>query len=312
MNALSPLLSSLVFGPPTTFGALTCVPLLPGPALPPAPAGRPLVLEEALAGGRFTVGEVSEGGSVPSLLVLNQGEAPVFLLDGEELAGARQNRVLNLSLLVPAGSRVEIPVSCVEAGRWHYQRRDFLAAGRTQFAGGRARRLSQVSDSLARSGRAEADQDDVWQAIDAKAQRMAAFSDTRAMAAIYQEHDAALDDYLRALPPAPGQLGAVYLIGERVAGLDLFATPALAARLAPKVLRGYAIDALEELVPPAENPGLLACQFLWALAESRGEAFAAPGGGQTLRLRGEGQVAAALLAAGAVLHLEAFAVAGQG
>lgn len=311
MNALSPLLSSLVLGQPAACGSLTCVPLLPGPGMPPPAAVRPLVLEEALASGRFSVGEISEGGSVPTLLVRNQGAEAVFLLDGEELSGARQNRVLNLSLLVPAASAIEIPVSCVEAGRWHYQRRDFIAAGRTQFAGGRARRVAQVSESLTRRGRAEANQEDVWATIGAKAGRMAAFSDTGAMAAIYQQHDAALDDCVRALPPAPGQLGAIYLIGDRVAGLDLFAAPDLAARLAPKVLRGYAIDALEERVPPAANPGLLAGEFLWALAESQAEAFAAPGGGETLRLRGERHVAAALLVEGQMLHLEAFATAGH-
>ena len=39
--------------------------------------------------------EVSEGGSVPELRVVNKGDARILVLDGEELRGAKQNRVLN-------------------------------------------------------------------------------------------------------------------------------------------------------------------------------------------------------------------------
>ena len=76
-----------------------------------------LTLDEALALKCSVVTEVSEGGSVPELKFVNSGDKPVFLLDGEELIGAKQNRILNLSILVPAGKTLIIPVSCVEAVR---------------------------------------------------------------------------------------------------------------------------------------------------------------------------------------------------
>ena len=65
-----------------------------------------------------TVEEVSESGSVPNLLVENKGDIRILFIEGEELVGAKQNRVLNTSVLIAAKSRVKIPVSCVEAGRW--------------------------------------------------------------------------------------------------------------------------------------------------------------------------------------------------
>ncbi len=64
--------------------------------------------------------EVSESGNVNELLIINKGSAAVLLMDGEILEGAKQNRVVNSSILVPAGVQLKIPVSCVEAGRWHY------------------------------------------------------------------------------------------------------------------------------------------------------------------------------------------------
>src|SRR5262245_50472419 len=81
-------------------------------------------LDEALASETGQVREVSEGGSVPTLAVNNTGDLPVLLVIGAVLVGAEQNRVLNTSLLVPA-SQMEIPVSCVEAGRWSYRFRTF-------------------------------------------------------------------------------------------------------------------------------------------------------------------------------------------
>ena len=39
--------------------------------------------------------------------------------------GAKQNRVINVTVLVAAGVKFVLPVSCVEAGRWRYQSRHF-------------------------------------------------------------------------------------------------------------------------------------------------------------------------------------------
>ena len=61
-----------------------------------------ITLKEALAGGGLTISEVSQGGSVPELKVINSSIHNVLMLDGEELAGAKQNRVLNTTMdMVP-------------------------------------------------------------------------------------------------------------------------------------------------------------------------------------------------------------------
>lgn len=69
------------------------------------------MLDEALGSGRAFVTEVTESGSVPELAFENAGAAPVLLVDGEELRGARQNRILNISILVGPGRKLVIPVS---------------------------------------------------------------------------------------------------------------------------------------------------------------------------------------------------------
>src|SRR5579883_3532224 len=83
--------------------------------------------DEALGAGTVSVEEVGEAGSVPELVVNNQADNLVLFLEGEELRGAKQNRVLNTSVLVAAKSKIKIPVSCVEQGRWHYRCRQFAS-----------------------------------------------------------------------------------------------------------------------------------------------------------------------------------------
>ena len=63
-----------------------------------------LLADEAIAAEAVIVKEVSESGSVPDLLVENKGDARVLFLEGEELVGAKQNRILNTSVLVAAHS----------------------------------------------------------------------------------------------------------------------------------------------------------------------------------------------------------------
>ena len=84
-----------------------------------------LTLKEALEKRLLIVKEVSAEASVPELKVINNADVPMLLLDGEELAGAKQNRVLNTSVLVKEKSELIIPVSCTEQGRWSYQTDEF-------------------------------------------------------------------------------------------------------------------------------------------------------------------------------------------
>jgi hypothetical protein len=313
MAHIADLLASVAFAPAQIHGALAVHPLV---AATPAPAAPPpyLVLDQALASGHFRVTEVSEAGSVPHLRAVNGLDAPVFLLDGEELVGAKQNRVLNLSVLLAPHSETEIPVSCVEMGRWARESETFRPAPRAHFAEGRARRVASVSRSLRRDGAARSDQGEVWDVIAAKSARMAVHSQTAAMADIFERRRGSVEETLADLPTVGAQVGAVYAIAGRAAGIDLFDRPATWARLAPKVHASYALDALEHDGTADGDPGPAAA-FLAALRAGAEERFAAVGLGTTVRLEGPALDGAALEVDGAWLHLAAFprhADAGRG
>ena len=83
---------------------------------PSKPGPVPLTLAEALERGTV---DVIETGSVHRLTVRNRGDLPVFIQRGDIVKGGRQDRVLTVSMLVPAHSKpVPIGSLCVERDRW--------------------------------------------------------------------------------------------------------------------------------------------------------------------------------------------------
>src|SRR5215472_1082986 len=80
-------------GDPLRHEALAVFPLY-GPS---TSATEYLLADEALAAGAVTVEEVSEAGSVPTLVVSNRGGPRVLSPEGEERGGAKKTGVLNPS-----------------------------------------------------------------------------------------------------------------------------------------------------------------------------------------------------------------------
>jgi hypothetical protein len=62
-------------------------------------------------------------------MVVNRGNKPVFLVEAEDMAGAKQNRVLNTSILLKVVCETIIPVSCTGQGRWSYASKAFSESG---------------------------------------------------------------------------------------------------------------------------------------------------------------------------------------
>jgi hypothetical protein len=272
-----------------------------------------LTLNHAIALGVARVSEKSRGGSVPELRFTNKADVPVLILDGEELVGAKQNRTVNLTVLAPAKKTIKIPVSCVEAGRWHAQSKHFAPADHHHFALGRAAKVASVSHSLRCAGRRESDQQRVWADISAKAGRMDAASATQAVDEIFNRHRGKVEDYVAAFSPEPSQTGALFAIGSKIVGLDLFDRRATLAAVLPKLIRSYAIDAMESSNGGGEGATAEDAQsFLDRIAETEIEAYDAVGLGSDLRLRGPNLVGGGLAVDGELIHLAAFRMEHEG
>ena len=296
-------LSDLSVGKPGHFAGLTVFPLTSDLRS----SVRYLLLEEGLHTGLVSVREVDKGGSVPNLAVENRSDSDVLIVDGEELVGAKQNRIANLTLLVPAKRTTIIPVSCVEAGRWGYSRPDFAVTERVQYSRGRAARLHSVQASMRTTGTRVSDQSAVWDDLREKADRMEAPSATEAMSAIYERHGATLDDYVEKLSLESAQIGAIFVTGARQFGMDLFDRHETFAAFFPKLVRSYAIDAMER--PPARDRAAKrkhARAFVDRLLDGSFDVHPAVALGHDVGVVARGAIAGALIHQEVALHLTAF------
>ncbi|MGH7428280.1 MAG: ARPP-1 family domain-containing protein [Candidatus Methylomirabilaceae bacterium] len=282
-----------------TFGGLTVIPLL----LKHPPAEREyLLLEEAVAAGTIVVDEVG-GGVVARLLVHNLGERPVLLIDGEQLIGAKQNRILNTTILVAARSKLEIPVACVEQGRWG-RSLGAMSPAETLFPEARRAKAEAVTRSVRLSGVYEADQSLVWEQVAHRLRTIGVQSPTSAILDAYRQRDTDLEAYARAFTWRDGQAGVICGIGGAVACADLFDHPETLRRLYPRLIRSYALDALG--IERGEVDSTAGQRFLEAASRATMTVHPAVGLGEEVRLTGEGVTGSALVAEGSVVHLALF------
>jgi hypothetical protein len=289
--------STIQLGEPVVHRGIVIAPLFPRRQ----PCADYIVLEEAIPLG-FRVTEVDAAGSVPELLAHNPLDSNVLLYDGEELVGAKQNRILNVTVLVPAQSETRLPVSCVEGGRWSARSTAFAAANHTAYPALRRRKAELLSaDPLAR-GLA---QGGVWDEVSAKAVRLHADAPTRAQADIFQARDADLSALRRAFPLAAGQSGAILALGSEALALDYVSRPQAFRSLYPKLLDGYLLDAIERLEGKAADRRALD-SFVELIETAPRSRRASVGLGDDLRLRNGGVVGSGLEVDTELVQLSAF------
>jgi hypothetical protein len=266
-----------------------------------------LTLDEALSQNSARITEISESGSVPDLQFVNDGDKPVLLLDGEELVGAKQNRVLNLSILVPAKSTISIPVSCVEHGRWSYKSDQFFSEDRVHFSSGRSAKAASVSMSMSSGGSRHSNQGEVWDDIAEKSSRLGVSSPTDSMSDIYEEKRHSIDKFVNSTTAADQQIGGIFCIDGAVAGIDMFDVPHTFNQLFSKLVRSYALDALETTPNKKKATELSEAQsFINILCSTETKHYPALGLGEDLRLQGKMIAGGALINENRLIHLGAF------
>jgi hypothetical protein len=295
--------------------AQTCANLALFPVLAPPQAGPQwLVMAQALEQELVTITEVNDSGSVPELLLQNRAGRPVLAIEGEELVGAKQNRVVNTTILAPAGEELVIPVSCVEEGRWAYRGQGFASQRRVMSPSLRAEHSRHLREGLAGGRGYASDQAGIWDGLRAKAGRMDAASETGAMADLFQRHQSPLQEYAAAFRAVDCQVGAVLAVNGHIAGLECFGSADTLAAYLPGLVQSYALDALDwreqhcgRKASAREAEGLLG-----AVRAARRNAYPSPGLGRSLRLDAGGLAGAALVWEGRVVHLSALRLAGDG
>jgi hypothetical protein len=268
-----------------------------------------LTLKEALERALLTVTEVSAGGSVPELKVANAADLAVLLLDGEELAGAKQNRVLNTSILLQGRSEVVIPVSCTERGRWSYVSNAFRDSDTVMSPKLRGEKAKTVAISLSATGEFRADQGKVWDGIKEMEHKTQVSSRTGAMKAVYEAKTQDLNEYLQAFRRVPEQKGLLVYLNGCPVGFDFLSREKAFETLYPKLIKSYAMEALLEQKHDASSPDVPGpADFLREAAGCEEKKYPSVGQGSDYRYEGKSIVGSALAVDGHVVHLAFFRV----
>ena len=68
------------------------------------------------------VKELGPRGSVTQVVFLNNSNEFIFVSEGTCLVGAKQNRTFAKSFIAAPKTSIEVPVNCIERGRWENTR----------------------------------------------------------------------------------------------------------------------------------------------------------------------------------------------
>jgi hypothetical protein len=292
------------------------------------------------------VTEVSESGSVPELKVTNNLDERVLLIDGQELVGAKQNRILNTDVLVPARKSLNLPVSCVEQGRWGYGRsvrpatppppdatpeeqaehaaneqrrgREYehqFVAGKSASFSTRRRKSGTVHQSLKVANVHDADQGQVWNEVQEELDSAGVRSSTGALSDLYVARERELTEFRSNLRLPDDAVGLAVFYGGSFQGLDLFDRHSTLAYFWDSLVDSYALSWLNRRAVQTQEPkdtpdeGVTIRGLLDQAGESDWERFESPGEGRDYRLGTETLTGSSLVFEEKVpLHLQLFSV----
>lgn len=174
---------------------------------------------------------------VNKVLFDNQGNLPVLMIDGEEITGSLQNRIIAQSTMVEAHTKTNIPVICAEQHRWRG-----LGTFKTGYCS-----YPKIRSILAASkNRINDVQKEVWREIERKLTVTRTKSQTSSMHEIYDNLEEEVERYLEGFEGLNHHtIGFIGVAGNRILGCDIFRTTDIYHKFEKKLLRSYALDALE-------------------------------------------------------------------
>jgi len=257
-----------------------------------------VTLDEASDKGWIKIKEVGSG-QVNSVTVKNTGNKMVFLLTGEVISGAKQDRMLSTDILLPAKSSwTQVPVFCVEHGRWTQVSPEFKSE--MMIVPNAVRQKAKVSESQA----------EVWDEIASSQDRLGIASGTGTITANYEDKEVQkkISEYEKEFEKFPElsstTIGVVVTTDNRVICFDLFANTGLLKKYWKKLIRSYAMDALHGDKGSLDKDDIE--RFLEALSEANFTSTNTSGIGSMLKVESDFGKGSALIYGSAVVHMDFF------
>lgn len=187
--------------------------------------------------------ETSDAGNVSALVVENRSEKTILLIEGEHLIGAKQNRIVNTSLIVGAKSILEVPVSCVEQGRWSYRSHSLCPDGSHPCSKIRRALRKSVKQNLFRHGKYLSDQGEIWDSIENLHAAYGVNSPTGAMSDGHNAYVEKIDKFKDRLKYVDDAIGMAVAVEGRLLMLDVFDQPNTCHVFWDRLVSGLFFDA---------------------------------------------------------------------
>lgn len=301
MSVIGEYLDNIEFGKVQEFDKMAVLPLIN----PDEGGAVYLTLKEALDMDLLTITEVSDSGSVPELKAINKSELPVLILDGEELVGAKQNRVLNATILLKGDSETILPVSCTEEGRWSYKSPRFRDSGSVLSHSFRSSKRGSVSNSLRFADSYTSDQRSIWNGIRETLDSESCESPTRAHEDIYKSRYDDIDKYLGTFDILEGQIGILVFINGEIFGIDTVSSHISYRALHEKLMKSYAMEAVLNRIKSNNtklNREKKAKSFIEEIKDSGESKYKSIGHGWDHRFESKTISGSALVCQGEVIH----------
>lgn len=212
------------------------------------------VLEEAIQEKHFRItekkpyGRFEDDTAVNALTVQNKTEHEVFLMAGEVVQGGNQDRVIAEDQIIAARDIQDIPVFCVERGRWTYEGDHAIdEIDKKVFA---FRGYYSVASTRVRQAVASGNQHKVWDNVASVTDTHKATSSTSAYAGLESDEDFVRQRtqlkrfFSDKLDKNERIVGFVAVHNDRLIGADIFGHPDLLNRQFAALVTSYATDAI--------------------------------------------------------------------
>ena len=180
-----------------------------------------------------------ESSTVNTVICTNNAVVPLLLIDGDEITGAMQNRIINESMLIPANTKMNIPVSCTEQGRWEYKNH-----GRSFEPSLYSLNYSTRSSKSRAAYESRGYQSEVWGSISNLEDRCEFKSKTSSLNDNYENLKSNQDDYLKEFTIEKGQNGVIFIVNNELKGIELFYNHSIYKEYHEKIFRSYIIEAI--------------------------------------------------------------------
>ena len=298
-KALEKMVPSITIQPPRTYQELTIYPISAGKVKDKTSY---MTLDEAGVKGLLRISELGRG-QVPKVKAENLGNRKIFIMTGEIITGAKQDRMSAHDVVLGKTRKpVVMPVYCVEQGRWVMKSQRFSAGG------------TAGTKKLRRSAVKKYKQGEIWSDVAEKSEKASVKNATGTMQAVYNDPKIRKEiaKYVRAfenLPQKTGNMvGFIVVSGGRISNADIFANPMLLEGLWKKLLRASAVDIVTEKETQTQTPSLKQIQgFINDGLAGQFNRIPNPGIGQEFLIEGENGVSGSTLLNGdSVVHMALF------